>query len=214
MVKLLLVEDHPVYRDGLSALIDAAGMTIVGQATSAAEALDMLERDPDVVVMDIGLPDGDGIEVTADIVARRPHTRVLVLTMFHDDGVIERALAAGASGYLVKDAPPTEILRAIDAIAEGAMVIGSAVAPRVRQMTSGGARRAASPSASAFPELRERERQVLGLLADGLDNQAIAERLGLSTKTIANYVSAILTRLQVQDRRSAAQVVRTRTASP
>lgn len=211
MVRLLLVEDHPVYRDGLKALVEAAGMEVVGLAMSGAEALGMLDRDPDVILMDIGLPDRDGAEVTADLLQRRPDTRILVLTMFHDDTVIERALSAGASGYLVKDAPPSEILHAIGAVAGGAMVIGSAVVPRVRQMTSGGARRAAAPSGQAFPELRERERQVLGLLADGLDNRAIAERLGISVKTVANYVSAILTRLQVQDRRSAAQLVRNRT---
>lgn len=212
-MSVLVVEDHPVYRDGLVALLEAAGMEVVGHATSGGEAIAMVELNPDVVLMDIGLPDRDGADVTADLVERRPDIRVLVLTMFEDDVVIERVIAAGASGYLVKDAAPAEILHAVEAAFHGTMVFGSGVAPRVREMTSGGAQRASVPSATAFPELRERERQVLGLLAEGLDNAAIGERLGVSTKTVANYVSAILTRLRVQDRRSAAALARTRTAT-
>lgn len=213
MVRVLIVEDHPVYRDGLTALVDAAGMEVAGCATTGAEALDMLQHDPDVVLMDIGLPDRSGVEVTADIVEIRPDIRVLILTMFHDDAVIERAIGAGACGYLVKDAPPAQILGAVEAVVQGAMVFGSAVAPRIQLMTSGGAARTTIPDAAAFPGLRERERQVLGLLAENLDNNSIAARLGVSAKTVANYVSAILTHLQVQDRKAAADIIRSRTST-
>jgi DNA-binding NarL/FixJ family response regulator len=212
MVRVLVVEDHPIYRDGLAALLGSADIEVVGLATSGAEALALLETDPDVVIMDIGLPDRDGADLTSEVLTRRPATRVLVLTMFHDDSVIARALEAGASGYLVKDAPPDEVLRAVASVASGALVFGSDVAERVRVMTTDAVRRGPSPPSAAFPELRGRERQVLGMVAQGLDNAAIAERLGLSGKTVANYVSAILTRLHVRDRAAAAQLVHERTA--
>jgi DNA-binding NarL/FixJ family response regulator len=212
MVKVLVVEDHPIYRDGLAALLGSADIEVVGLATSGADALALLNTDPDVVVMDIGLPDRDGAELTAEVLSRRPDTRVLILTMFHDDSAIARALEAGASGYLVKDAPPDHVLRAVASVASGTLVFGSEVAPRVRAMTSAAVRRGPTPPSEAFPELRERERQVLGMIAQGLDNAAIAERLGLSGKTVANYVSTILTHLRVRDRAAAAQLVQQRTA--
>jgi DNA-binding NarL/FixJ family response regulator len=211
MLRVLVVEDHPIYRDGLSALLSSANIEVVGLAASGAQALALLDTDPDVVIIDIGLPDRDGAELTAEILTRRPDTQVLVLTMFHDDPVIARALEAGASGYLVKDAPPDEVLRAVASVASGALVFGSKVAPRVRAITSDAARRGPSPPSTAFPELRERERQVLGMVAQGLDNAAIAERLGLSGKTVANYVSTILTHLGVRDRAAATQLVHERT---
>lgn len=212
-MRVLIVEDHPVYRDGLAALLSAAGVEVVGTAASGEEALALAEADLDVVIMDIALPDRDGADVTAELVERHPGIQVLVLTMFHEDQVIARALEAGASGYLVKDAPPDEILRAVASVASGALVFGADLAPRVRTLTSVAARRGVAPPSTDFPELRERERQVLGMLALGLDNAAIAERLGLSGKTVANYVSTILTHLRVRDRDAAAQLVRERTGT-
>jgi DNA-binding NarL/FixJ family response regulator len=210
-VKVMLVEDHPVFLDGLVSLIQSADIDVVGTATSVAAALALLPGiDPDVVVVDVALPDGDGAELTAEMIRQRPELRVLVLTMFHDDEVIARALDAGASGYLVKDAPPQEIVTAIRSVSGGSLVIGSAVADRLRHVAAEGARRGGDAPAALFPQLRARERQVLGLMADGLDNTAIATRLGLSTKTVANYVSTILTQLQVPTRSDAAKLVRSR----
>lgn len=209
-MKALLVEDHPIYRDGLAALLATAGVDVVGLAATGSEALSMLDTDPDVVLMDIGLPDRDGADLTAQLLERRPDTKVLVLTMFHDDSVIARALEAGASGYLVKDAHPDEILSALRSVASGALVIGSDVVSPVRRSAWAQSLRRASPPAAVFPELRERERQVLGLVAQGLSNSAIAERLGLSGKTVANYVSTILTQLRVQDRAAAARLMKER----
>lgn len=211
-MKALLVEDHPIYRDGLAALLAAAGVDVVGLAATAREALTMLDADPDVAIVDIGLPDQDGADLTAQLLERRPDIRVLVLTMFHDDSVIARALEAGASGYLVKDADPDEVINAIRSVASGTLVIGADVVSSARRSAWADSLRRASPSSSVFPELRDRERQVLGLVAQGLSNAAIAERLGLSGKTVANYVSTILTRLRVQDRDAAARMVRERTA--
>lgn len=209
-MKALLVEDHPIYRDGLAALLATAGVDVVGLAGTGSEALSMLDTEPDVVLMDIGLPDRDGADLTAQLLERRPETKVLVLTMFHDDSVIARALEAGASGYLVKDAHPDEILSALTSVASGALVIGSDVVSPVRRSAWAESLRRASPPAAVFPELRERERQVLGLVAQGLSNSAIAERLGLSGKTVANYVSTILTQLRVQDRAAAARLMKER----
>lgn len=209
-MKALLVEDHPIYRDGLAALLATAGVDVVGLAGTGSEALSMLDTEPDVVLMDIGLPDRDGADLTTQLLERRPETKVLVLTMFHDDSVIARALEAGASGYLVKDAHPDEILSALTSVANGALVIGSDVVSPVRRSAWAESLRRASPPAAVFPELRERERQVLGLVAQGLSNSAIAERLGLSGKTVANYVSTILTQLRVPDRAAAARLMKER----
>lgn len=209
-MKVLLVEDHPIYRDGLAALLVTAGVDVVGLAGTGSEALSMLDNEPDVVLMDIGLPDRDGADLTTQLLERLPDTKVLVLTMFHDDSVIARALEAGASGYLVKDAHPDEILSALKSVASGAFVIGSDVVSSARRSAWADSLRRASPPAAVFPELRERERQVLGLLAQGLSNTAIAERLGLSGKTVANYVSTILAQLRVQDRAAAAKLMKER----
>lgn len=214
-MKVMLVEDHPVYLDGLTSLVHASGMQVVGAATSAADALALFPGvTPDVVVIDIALPDGDGAALTAELIEQRPGLRVLILTMFHEEAVVARALEAGVGGYLVKDAPPQEILAAIHAVAGGSLVIGAVLADRLRDLAVDGANRAPEAPAAAFPELRDRERQVLGLVAEGLDNTAIAARLGLSTKTVANYVSAILTHLQVPHRAAAQDIVRSRTTKP
>jgi DNA-binding NarL/FixJ family response regulator len=156
---------------------------------------------PDLVMMDIGLPGADGIEATRRILEISPNVRVLVMTMFEEDAALARALEAGASGYLLKAAPPDEVLRAVAAVVDGAFVVGAPLADRVRRMASGGAI-SGSAYAREFPELTDRERQILVLVADGLGNAAIAERLGLSGKTVANYVSSVLSRLGVSDRRA------------
>jgi DNA-binding NarL/FixJ family response regulator len=210
VIRVLLVDDHPVFRQGLRVLLEAHGFTVVGEAGDVETGLGMLGSDPDVVLMDIGLPGDDGLTGTVAMLRRRPGTRVLVVSMFRDDTVVAEALEAGASGYLSKDAGASELVQAVRAVAEGSLVVGMSLVERVRGMTSGGGLRAAAPEAALFPELSERERQVLGLVAQRLDNTQIAERLGVSAKTVANYVSTVLVRLRAPDRAALAGVVAAR----
>jgi DNA-binding NarL/FixJ family response regulator len=207
MTSVLVVDDHPVFRQGLRTLLEAHGIVVVGEADSVPVALDLLSRSPDVVLMDIGLPGTDGLTGTAQVLRARPDTRVLVVSMYRDDAVVAQALEAGAAGYLSKDTPPAELLRGILAVAEGSVILGASVAAAVRNLAAGGGMRAHTPAPGLFPELSERERQVLGLVADGLDNSQIAQRLGLSTKTVANYVSTVLTRLSARDRTALRELV-------
>jgi len=206
MTSVVLVDDHPVFRDGLRVLLEAAGMTVVGETAYGGDAVGLLGGEPDVIVMDLGLPDIDGVEATRRLLAVDSSTCVLVLTMYDDDDAVSRALEAGARGYLVKSAPAAEIVGAIAAVASGTVVLGSVIAPRVPRLVAGGAIRTATAPATEFPTLSERERQVLGLIAAGLGNAAIAERLGVSGKTVANYVSSVLTKLRVKDRAAAGRL--------
>lgn len=209
MTRVLLVDDHPLFRDALRVLLETAGYEVVGEAGDLTEAVEAMAAEPELAIMDIGLPDTDGIQVTRRLLDMRPELRVLVMTMFEEDAAIAGALEAGASGYLLKAAPPDEVLRAVAAVVSGAFVIGAPLASRVRRMASGGAH-AGSAYVRDFPELTDRERQILVLVADGLTNAAIAERLALSGKTVANYVSSILARLAVPDRRRLTELVRQR----
>ena len=197
-VELVVVDDHPVFRLGLAALIEGfEGIDVVGEAATAAEAVSLVrERRPSVVVMDVQLPDTSGIEATAQLIAAHPDLGVLVLTMFDDDDSVHAAIRAGARGYLVKGAGPTEIERAIRAVANGEVILGAAAARRARLhwRTGGG---------DAFPELSDREREVLDLVASGFDNHAIARRLILNEKTVRNHVSNVLTKLAVSSRAQA-----------
>ncbi|WP_203582145.1 response regulator [Microbacterium hibisci] len=203
MIRVLVVDDHPVYRRGLGTLLEASGYDVVGEVGSAAEAIAWARRTcPDAVLMDLGLPDGSGIDATARIVGERPATRIIVVTMFDDDGSVRRALAAGAAGYVVKDAAPSEILAALAAALEGATVIGSGVA-----RASDAAIRE-SPASEALG-LTVREREVLSLVARGLTNRQVAERLGVAGKTVANVVSVLLAKCAVADRVELAAVART-----
>jgi DNA-binding NarL/FixJ family response regulator len=202
MKRVLVVDDHPVYRRGIATLLAASGYEVVAEASSAAEAIGWVRRAaPDAVLMDLGLPDGSGIEATARIVGEHPATRVVVVTMFDDDGSVRRALAAGAVGYVVKDASPGEILAALAAALEGATVLGSGVA----RVADAGLR--SSPAADAHG-LTLRERDVLALIARGLTNRQTAERLGIASKTVANVVSTLLAKCGAADRLELAAVAR------
>ena len=207
-LRVLVADDHPVFRDGLRALLAAApDLEVVGEAATGEEAVaSTLERQPDVVVMDLHMPALNGIEATRQIVATSPHVKVLILTMFDDDASVFQAMRAGARGYLLKGAGEQEIERAIRGVADGEAIFGPAVAQRVLDYLSGTARR----QQAAFPELSEREREVLTLLAEGRSNPDIAGRLYLSPKTVRNHVSNIFTKLQVADRAQA--IVRAREA--
>ena len=209
MTRVILVDDHPVFRNGLRALLQASDIDVVGEAATGAAAVEIaMELSPDVVLMDLGLPDMSGVEAVAKIVAARPATRVLVVSLYQDDGSVDAALRAGARGYVVKDAPAEEVVAAVQAVASGSAVIGASLADRLTDMVHG---RDGQLPEEDFPSLTTRERQILGLVAKGLTNSAIAERLGLSGKTVANYVSVVLAKIEATDRKDAARkVIRSR----
>ena len=199
-IRVLIADDHPLFRDGLAALLnDGADTELAGMASSGTEAIELArEAQPDVVVMDLHMPGLNGIEATRRIVADSPHIAVLVLTMFDDDDSIFAALRAGARGYLLKGADRVQIRCGIHAAANGEIVFGAELAARMLGYFT------ATPAPPPiFPQLTDREREVLELVAQGRANAAIATRLGLSQKTVRNHVSNILTKLQVADRAQA-----------
>lgn len=206
-IRILIADDHPVFRFGLQALLEAEDDTeVIGEATSGPEAVALAaELDPDVILMDLNMPQLSGLEATRRIMEANPDTAILVITMFDDDSVIA-AMRAGARGYILKGAEGEETLRAIRAVAHGEAIFSPAVAQRMRQFMT----RPTENSEGPFPELTTREREVLALMAQGLTNTAIAQRLVLSPKTVRNYVSNIFSKLQVSDR--AAAIVRARKA--
>jgi DNA-binding NarL/FixJ family response regulator len=206
-VRVLVADDHPIVRDGLAALFASrAEVELVGLADDGTEALDLSdELQPDVVVMDLHMPGTSGIDAIGKIARTSPHIAVLVLTMLEDDDSLFAAMRAGARGYLVKGAAQEEILGAILAVARGEAVFGPAVASRVLDYFF---REPPGRTRDLFPELTDRERQVLELIAQGLPNAAISTRLALSDKTVRNYVSNIFTKLHVADRARAIVVAR------
>jgi DNA-binding NarL/FixJ family response regulator len=209
-IRVLIVDDHPLFRDGIRALLDSLADTdAVGEASDGRSAVAMVDTvTPDVVLMDLQLPEMHGIEATRRIVAVHPEIAVLVLSMSDDDESVFAAMRAGARGYVLKGADHDEIHRAIVAAAAGEAIFGPAVARRLMALFS--APRTRGPGSDAFPDLTERELEILELIARGNANAMIAERLGLSLKTIRNHVSSILNKLQVVDRATA--IVRAREA--
>jgi len=201
-VRVVIADDHPMFRYGLKAAVAAAGeVEIVGEAADGQELLAVVDHtQPDVVLTDLAMPTMDGATAAAAILARHPNVAVLVLTMHDDNQALFSALRAGARGYLLKGADRTEIIRAVLAVAAGEAVYGATVARRITDFFTGAQR---DYTASAFPELTDRERGVLDLVAAGCGNHDIARRLNLSEKTVRNHVSAILVKLQVRDRAAA-----------
>jgi DNA-binding NarL/FixJ family response regulator len=208
-LRVLIADDHPMFRHGLRAVLGAApDLEIVGEATTGEEAIALCEQlQPDLVLMDIRMPGINGIEATRHIVHSSRPTRVLMLTMFEDDASVFTAMRAGARGYVLKDAEKEDILRAIYAVGRGEAIFSPEVATRIVDFFA--STRPAAPR-EAFPTLTEREREILHLLADGQSNAAIATHLSLSAKSVSNYVSNILGKLQVADR--AAAILRARAA--
>jgi DNA-binding NarL/FixJ family response regulator len=210
-VRVVVVDDHPVYRGGLEVLLGTVdGIRVVGSASSGAEAVaTCAELLPDVAVMDLNMPEMDGVQATRLIASAHPSVAVLVLTMHDDDESVFTAVQAGARGYLLKGADQVEIERAIHTVAEGGVIFGPALAGRITSYFAG--LRATTPTpADAFPELTAREVEVLRLVALGRNNHAIADELVLSEKTVRNHVSNIFMKLQVADRAEA--IVRARDA--
>ena len=207
-IRVLIVDDHPVVRSGLLALLTgASGFEPVGEAHDGIAALAAIRQTrPDVVLMDLTMPNLSGVEVTRRVTAwpETAQVAVLVLTMSDDDASLAAAVRAGARGYLLKDAGADEVLAAVRAVARGEVVFGRGVAPAVLDLLQA-RHRAPAP---VLPELTDREREILGLVGLGLGNQAIAARLRISAKTVANTVSNILVKLGVADRADAVAVAR------
>jgi DNA-binding NarL/FixJ family response regulator len=208
-LRVLIADDHPIFRDGIQTLLATADdIVAVGEARSGEEAVELAATlAPDVILMDIRMPGCSGIDATRRIVAANQTVRVLVVSMFEDDASIFTAMRAGARGYILKDADRSDILRAIRAVGQGEAIFSPAIATRLLDYFT-------SPSqtlaATEFPELTDREREILEMVADGYRNADIARHLVLSPKTVRNYVSSIFTKLQVSDRGNA--IIRARKA--
>ena len=202
MTRILLVDDHPLFLDGVrAALTGDPELEVVGIANDRATALEQsADLRPDVVLMDLNLPDGSGIDTTRELLVAQPDVRVLVMTMSTDDDAVVAAMRAGARGYVVKGAGRQDLLQAVRTVAAGGAVFSPSVADRLGGFFSG---LAARPGREVFPHLTEREREVLELLARGYDNRRIARELYLSDKTVRNHVSNVLARLDAPDRAEA-----------
>lgn len=196
MIHIVLVDDHPVIREGIAGILNSAtDIDVIGQATSGPEAVELVATlQPDLVLMDLRMPAGDGVEATRLITSQWPGVRVVVLTTYDTDHDILRAIEAGATGYLLKDIDPTELARSVRAASRGETVL----APRVASALVGRAR-----GRTALPELSQREVEVLRLAADGLTNAAIGSRLFVSEATVKTYLSRAFEKLGVGDRTSA-----------
>ena len=210
-IRVLIADDHPVFRYGLRALLqtEAAAIEMVGEATTGEEAVILAAQlNPTVILMDVNMPGLNGIEAARRILAASPHVGILMLTMFDDDESVFAAIRLGARGYLLKGAEGEETIRAIKAVSQGEAIFSPTIARRLIGYFA--TPRKNPQSAPLFPELTEREREVLALLAQGYTNPAIAERLVLSPKTVRNHVSTIFSKLQVAGRAEA--IVRVRDA--
>ncbi len=207
--RVLIADDHPLFRKGMRILLTGTSdVEVVGEATTGQEVVELAAAlQPDVVLMDLQMPDINGIEATREILHTSPHIRILVVTLFEDDDSVFTALRAGARGYVLKDAKEEEMLRAIRAVGSGEAIFSPTIATRLMDYFA-----APRPAVSKelFPTLSEREREILQLIARGSTNSDIARQLALSVKTVSNYVSNIFSKLQVTDRAQA--IIRARDA--
>ena len=206
-LRILVVDDHDDFRRGLRALLDATeSLEVVGVATNGATAVSMaLDLQPDVIVMDLHMPELNGIDATERIVRSSPHIGVLVVTMMEDEESVFSAVRAGARGYLLKGARRPEIIRSIEAVGAGEVIFGPGIAERMMSYFKGVR---SKPAPELFPQLTDRERMVLARIAAGLENAEIAAELGVSTKTVRNHASNIFAKLQVAHRAQAIVLAR------
>ena len=205
-VRVMIADDHPMFRDGLRVVLSAEPMIeLVGEAEDGRTAVAMAaDLQPDVVIMDLNMPELHGIDATRQVHETSPHIGVLVLTMFDDADSVFMAMRAGARGFLLKGAGHDELIRAIRSVADGGVILGPGVAIRLQRFFE------RSDTETTFPGLTAREHEVLALIADGRNNTEIARVLGISGKTVRNHVSNVFTKLQVADRAQA--IVRARAA--
>jgi DNA-binding NarL/FixJ family response regulator len=202
-IRVLVCDDHPVFRRGLRLLLDDVDdLQVVAEAADGEEALHALrESSPDVAIVDLNMPGPSGVEVTRRMLAVRPELAVLVLTMFDEDHLVLAALRAGARGFLVKGATAEQVSAAVRTLASGELLLASSVASRLPAILE-------TPGHTQFPQLSAREDQILGFVAAGRSNGEVARALFLSDKTVRNYVSAILTKLQAPNRAALIAMVR------
>ncbi len=206
-IRVLIADDHPLFRDGLRVLLNSIPQTeLIGEAANGEEVLKQATAlQPDVILMDIQMPGLNGIDATKLILRSNPDIGIIVLTMFEDDDLVFAAMRAGARGYILKGADQTEILRAIGAAVRGEALFGAPIAKRLTRLFSA----PRSPLLlQAFPELTEREREVLDLIAQGFSNREIAEQFVLSPRTVRNHISSIFSKLRVTDRARAIVLAR------
>lgn len=199
-LRIVVADDHRLFRDGLAALLDGASdISVVGHAETGVEAIARVEElSPDVVLMDIMMPEMNGIEATRKIREQHPDVQVVMLTMLEDDDSLFAALCAGAHGYILKGSDKADVLRMVRAVADGEALFGPAIAQRLTtffQHADG-----SDVKVNPFPQLTDREREVLDLIAEGRDNAQIASRLYISTKTVSNHISNIFAKLHLADR--------------
>ncbi len=211
-IRILVVDDHNLFREGLKLLLNSAAETaVVGEAGTGQEAFAQAKAvTPDVILMDIQMPDMNGIEATRRILADLPEVGIIMLTMLEDDDSLFAAMSAGARGYILKGADKAEVLATVQAVAEGQALFGPAIAGRLTTFFQRGGQRG-DTAVSPFPELTDREREVLTLIAQGLSNNDIASQLHISGKTVSNHISNIFNKLQVADRAQA--IVKARDAN-
>lgn len=208
LVKLLVVDDHTLFREGVVALLNSVPeIDVVGMAEDGQQAVELAAKvQPDVILMDIQMPKINGIAATRQIINDHPDMGVIVLTMFEDDDSVFAAMRAGARGYILKGADQEDMLRAIRAVARGEALFGPSIAERLKNYLAP----QASAKNEAFPELTQRELEILELIAQGMSNSEISENLVIAVKTVRNHVSNIFNKLQVADRVQA--VIRAREA--
>jgi DNA-binding NarL/FixJ family response regulator len=206
-VRVLVVDDHALFRDGLRALLQTeSDFVLSGEASSGEEAVQLaVALEPEIILMDIKLPGINGLEATREILRRRPKIHVLIVSMFDDDASVLAAMQAGARGYLLKGSTHAELVRALQAVANGEAIFSPVIATRLPRYF---AKLPAPFAPQVFPELTRREREILHFLAQGASNQNIAGKLALQPKTVRNHISNILAKLQVADRNEAAKKAR------